>query len=471
MAEPQVIQDDKLSGEDLAALTEAYRHMRDSGDARAPKVAAYIQNIVRTGNHEPMDAANPDHAGFFRTAGDLIGNLAKSAPAMFETPGINPGTGELTTGAAGRSQANTGEMAQADAERKARGETRSYRARAIAAQTVGVNVPEMEKAAREGDIGAVAAHAAVPATIAAAPVVSEGLGRVARMPAVQELMQATKNTIAPASSEVKPLATAPIRYAARATESAVNQKLVPFKPLLKINTPADAAEAIHVKIPGRDIGLPKPSQAEGLPEVEAARPEATATLRARIATERNLRNQEPFPRVSEGLPEVEAGQSDATNLLRKAVAPNPPGPRIATSPKRVGTLLNESVGAKPLNPKVPLRNQLDNVTPVQPKESSVVKSHTYDPNAQEMTVHTHNGGGYIHGDVTPEQAQAFESAESKGKAWNQLKNNSTLVAKIVNGKRVPIAPTGPRVATPDDLTPVLEDSVKAVKARKSFGKK
>lgn len=271
----------------------------------------------------------------------------------------------------------------------------------------------------------------------------------------------------PVETSVKPLATAPVRYAARMAESAVNQKLVPVKPLLRINTPADEAAAIHIKVPGRDLGLPKPSMSEGLPEVEAARPEATANLKARIATERNLRAQEPFPRVSEGLPEVEAAQPQATAHLHKALEPNPSGPRIATSPSRVSTLLNEATGGKQLNPKVPLRNQLDNVAPVAPKESSVIKSHSYDQDAKELTFTTHSGQTYKYGDVSPDQAAEFANG-SKGQALNRLKKSgSVLVEK--NGK--PVTPIGPRMADPNDLTPALEESVKAVKARKSSDRK
>lgn len=53
-----------------------------------------------------------------------------------------------------------------------------------------------------------------------------------------------------------PIATAPIRYGARAAEAVANSK---FRPLAKIMTPADEAYASRVKIPGRDIGLGPPT--------------------------------------------------------------------------------------------------------------------------------------------------------------------------------------------------------------------
>lgn len=73
------------------------------------------------------------------------------------------------------------------------------------------------------------------------------------------------DVIAPAAKAIaenpKAIATAPIRLAARSAETALNQKLVPLKKIANINTPADLAESIDVKVPGRDLGLkpiPKP---------------------------------------------------------------------------------------------------------------------------------------------------------------------------------------------------------------------
>jgi len=41
--------------------------------------------------------------------------------------------------------------------------------------------------------------------------------------------------------------------------------------------------------------------------------------------------------------------------------------------------------------------------------------------------------------VSPEEAQSFTEAESKGKAWQAIRSNP-LVAKIVNGKRLAVQP-------------------------------
>jgi hypothetical protein len=82
-------------------------------------------------------------------------------------------------------------------------------------------------------------------------------------------------------------------------------------------------------------------------------------------------------------------------------------------------------------------------------DSSAVKSYKYDPGAKELDLTTPNGGRYVYGDVSAEQADAFgkgqfkgqkpKDAPSVGKAWNDLRNSgSPLVKKGVNGKLVDV---------------------------------
>lgn len=121
-------------------------------------------------------------------------------------------------------------------------------------------------------------------------------------------------------------------------------------------------------------------------------------------------------------------------------------------------LLDNSVGAKKLEPNVPLRQQFDRVTPTSspapakasaatpgmpeghaPLESSALRSYKYDPAAHEFEAWPTSGDtAYRYGDVRPEAAQAFENAPSKGKAFQQIKSSGTLVAKRINGKWVPV---------------------------------
>jgi len=119
---------------------------------------------------------------------------------------------------------------------------------------------------------------------------------------------------------------------------------------------------------------------------------------------------------------------------------------------RLSELLNQGLGGKGLEPNVPIKNQGGIITPTEsvssgtlpeghiPLDSSALKSYKYDPTTREFESVTQGGQHYVHGDVDPAQVAQFEAADSKGKAWAELRKNSTLVAKIVNGKRVAVKP-------------------------------
>lgn len=122
-------------------------------------------------------------------------------------------------------------------------------------------------------------------------------------------------------------------------------------------------------------------------------------------------------------------------------------------PAKVEEILNESLGGK-----IPPGH-----TPV---KSTAIRSYKYDPATREFEAST-TGGTYIHGDVSPEQAQAFEQASSKGKAWAELKKNSTYVGKIVNGKRVAaIPPMNLRSGVPDIAEPIPAETAPAIRVEK-----
>lgn len=71
--------------------------------------------------------------------------------------------------------------------------------------------------------------------------------------------------------------------------------------------------------------------------------------------------------------------------------------------------------------------------------SSALRSYKYDPSAKEFEAWPTSGDtAYRYGDVSPDAAQAFEQADSKGKAFQQIKNSGTLVAKRINGKWTPV---------------------------------
>jgi KTSC domain len=168
-----------------------------------------------------------------------------------------------------------------------------------------------------------------------------------------------------------------------------------------------------------------------------------------------------IPPGSELLPFFLAGgkggsQAEAGTAAEAEAATAPTQARKVTGPALESQLRDSLGGAEPLKPNVPLRQQLpataakaipQGMTPVE--SSSVLKAFKYNPTSQEMEVVTHSGTHYIYGDVDPEQAQAFVNSDSAGQAWNQLRQSgSTLVAKVVNGKRIAVKPSI-RSATPN----------------------
>lgn len=141
------------------------------------------------------------------------------------------------------------------------------------------------------------------------------------------------------------------------------------------------------------------------------------------------------------------------------------------TPKDIERQLNEALGGQPLKPNVPLKQQVS--TTPKPTvdaeghtqvESSAVKSFKYDAENQEFHVKP-NGGRttYVYGEVSPDAAEAFNAAESKGNAWIQIRNNP-LVAKIIDGKRIAVRPV-PKPS--EDLTGILQQSVEQARAARA----
>jgi hypothetical protein len=283
--------------------------------------------------------------------------------------------------------------------------------------------------------------------------------------------------------------TAPVRAAARAAETAINQKLVPVKKLAKIMTPADSAESLTVKVPGRDYGIAKPKPAAAPPAAAPALPPELTTearsLPGQISAER-ISGPRPKPAAPiptrqglllkaaeeeplEDLEGVTSDQTDAARDLAEEEAPpdtaEPAPSPVSTSPADFEKHLNAALGGKKLVPGVALKNQPAAMGVVKlpegftPVDSSALSGFKYSPETREFESITKTGAHYVHGDVSPEQAQAFEAAESKGKAWNELRSKSPLVAKVVNGERVAAKPpTGMRsVEIGPDGTPEFSD--------------
>jgi hypothetical protein len=143
----------------------------------------------------------------------------------------------------------------------------------------------------------------------------------------------------------------------------------------------------------------------------------------------------------------------------------------APAPNQLDTLLQNAVGNKPIKPGVTMKNQGSAPAPAPsdipaghtPVTSEALKSYKYDPDAREFHAQYNSNPGKIHvfGDVSSEDAQAFEQAKSKGGAMQMIRKNPE-VARIIGGKRVALTPSG-RGST-NDLGPTLQKMLDQAKA-------
>lgn len=180
-----------------------------------------------------------------------------------------------------------------------------------------------------------------------------------------------------------------------------------------------------------------------------------------------------IPAGAEWLPVFMGGKGGAKAAAEKeagaeteAATPTPKSSPITR--QQVGNAVDESLGVQPLQRDVPLREQLPFTKQAgtqlppghTPVESSAISSHRYNADAREFEVTTKSNPGtvYVYGDVSPEQAQAFGEAESKGKAFSQIKSSSPLVGKVTQGKRISVKPQGG-----NDLTDILTRSLEQTK--------
>ena len=275
-----------------------------------------------------------------------------------------------------------------------------------------------------------------------------------------------------------------------------------------------------VKLPGEGFGLPNrvtggPASAPQFQPEEpvypgASQPETPQPELLQAATLAKGSQVAVDPSAGLGTLPLSKLPVHAVNQAVQELGLQAPLPSLTARANQIANLAVEGAGGKlpePLQPNVPLKNQGGIVTPnseavsvrdndvlaqvkaehpdwsnsqalqeaakqVNPKpsipeghtavESSALKSYKYDPQAQEFEAYTPSGGHYVYGDVSPEQAAKFEAADSKGKAWNDIRQNSTLVAKVINGKRVPIKPV---VAPEDEIDPAEWEAGHAIESQ------
>ncbi len=237
------------------------------------------------------------------------------------------------------------------------------------------------------------------------------------------------------------------------------------------------------------VGQQEPIPSAGLGRIPIAEPKPTDLRPLNVRRPGEIAPEMPRPRAFFGGIAPEPIPAREGLMLKGETEPGIPSPRALS--KQLDSSLSEAVGNKPpIRPGVKIRDQLkpdvagdlpEGHTPV---ISSAIKSYKYDPAARELHVTTNNGTTYVSGEVTPEQAETFRTADSKGLAWKAIRDNSPLVAKINGAGRISVRPTefrsvgpesaeepGPKIAKPngtkpsEDLTPKLKESLAEVKAR------
>lgn len=450
--------------------------------------------------------------GFLSTLWSDIKNIRPSAQNPY------PGMGQEEKTAAATAEA------QRDQSRQAAGYSAPYRFVAPVAESLGVNVPGMEESARQGDPGGVMGHAAaLPITYAATRALGAGGEGVLEnaKPAwrmVGKTASAVGDSLDPdVVGLVSPRAAHALRLSSKvgkvASKLGTEPAVFPGAPLPEAPTPKAAAlgelpatgaapasqtgEALgqipapwrmRTQFPGAPLPEAPPTEVlQAQPIAAGAQPTASSPAAAlgklpapwRMKSQASALGEVPTPATQ---PAAQTGEA----LASVPIAPwrmKPQAAALGDSPQAKATIsqqlddtLRTAVGNTAVKPGVPMRYQFKTPAPAEgsvaapnipeghtPVEgSSAVRSFKYDPDAQEMHIAPTKGYTYVYGDASPDQATAFQNAESKGIAWGEIRKSNPLVAKIhENGTRTAVTPTN--TAPSEDLTRVLQKSVDATK--------
>ncbi len=403
----------------------------------------------------------PKKEGFLGAIGsDLKGVIASAFSPQHILE--NAATGGIPIMSSIRSLASIPEN---DKARKEQGRSATYRIAApIAEMATGVNARGMEDAANKGDSAGVLGHAATPLALLAA---SEAIGR--GVPAARNV------EVPPVVGKVAKTGLEVGKAGAKLADVATFDRLGKGYNAIK-NMAGNVGEI-----------WAKPPVYPGAPLPEAPPVDVGAHLPATPAPEQLNPSLVSPARTLPGMhsPEV------ISVAKPQVAAPIPARQGLALPPARIAgpeveTALNDSLGGRPIQPSVSLKEQgLGVPKDFTPVKSSALKGYKYDAQAQEFHAMSKDGTVHIYGDVSPEQAQAFAENPSSGKAWQEIRNSSSpKVGKVVNGQRVanippknlrsasPDTPTPePKIADPNDLTSVLTRSVVEAKKKRATNAK
>ena len=338
----------------------------DKKSAAAPSKAAFSWDDDKTAPSEAtarvaqpteFEKARTPQEGFIRGGLNELWDQAKGA-AKSLYPNRENWYGTAGPGGVLSPVKNSLDAVQNWARRTDEGRSTGYKALTGATEMAGLPTGAQgeEEAAKHGDVGGVLGHAAVPMVEAAGAYgASELAPRIAaRMP------------------NVGTVATAPVRFASRAAEHAVNEipGVSSVRAAKGLMQPADEAVNMRIKIPGRDFGLPaveaeKPFVPQGpkLP-AELAGPGGIPVVGSeplRLTSPETGREtaiqQSFFPKVEGAAQGVPAPQPYSAGMP----AVREPG-RVGPPLQRLEELIQQASGTPPggmpgLEPGVSLRNQ------------------------------------------------------------------------------------------------------------------
>jgi hypothetical protein len=412
-----------LSQQDMNDLDQIAK-MMPAGDPRIGKIHALMSS-----SQGAMFEQAKDKPGFWsnfgKDVGGLIGGGLPTDPVSFATTALQRGASAAAN----------------DFSRKQEGRSSTYRVAAPIAETLtGLNARGMEESANQGDVAGVFGHAAAPVAVAA---LSEGLARAG--PKVAPFAMERASQAATAVRNVTPKQAGEVFGAASGAAAGHGIYSIPagaasahyIGKIIETMLGKERANApIFAKSPSPVFpGAPLPS----VPAPELLNPALASearTLPGQISPERIF-----GPTPSPAMP----------------IAPRQglmlPGEVLSTKAavSKIANGVEQSLGGKGLAPDVPIGKQ-QVITPV-PQEapklpqgftasdkSSALSGYKYDPATKEFEAISKGGYRYVYGDVSPEQFAKFEAAESKGTAWNEVRQSSPLTAKYVNDKRISVKP-------------------------------
>ena len=296
-------------------------------------------------------AGAPEQMGTWDTIKKDLGNLVTRGPSA-QNP--YPGMGMEDKAAA------TEQSSKNDESRKAAGYSLPYRAIAPVAESVGVNVPGMEKDAKEGNEAGVLGHAIAGAVPAVAPLAAEGAFRgvgAAARPVARGIGTVAKTVGESVDHDLvglaSPRAAHALNYASKVGRVMTKLGQEPAEPVFPgANLPDHPGEFPGAPFPAkpapelikaRGIGSggssAPPNQSEGLgkiPVKEVAQPSKLAPV-SRDATRQNI----PYAGEQEIAPK---GETEAKPTISKPSSQTKAAPSQAAPEKPVAVIAKPSSG-------------------------------------------------------------------------------------------------------------------------------